>query len=285
VNGGAGEPATPRLRHLRLDLEYDGTDFLGWQRQAVGRTVQSEVERAVAEVLAGAPHAVVGAGRTDAGVHALGQVASFRTAHPMPCATLARALDARLPEDVGVRSVREAPAGFHARRDALWKWYRYAILRERGKRPLQRRRTWRRAGPADREALQRAADVLEGRHDFASFASSGSSRRSTVRTLHRLVWSEEESLLHLDVVGDGFLYRMVRTVVGTLLRDAEQGGPERVRAVLEARDRRAAGPVVPAPGLTLMAVAMRGEPPPAHVPEFLRPAVESGPRRPSGDEP
>src|SRR5687768_16046312 len=130
------------MRTLRLDLEYDGIDFAGWQRQAKERTVQAVVEDALGRVLA-SPTPVVGAGRTDAGVHARGMVASARTTSSMASATLHRALDAVLPEDVGVLGVRDAAPGFHARRDARWKWYRYSVLRSRTRRVFLRRHAWR----------------------------------------------------------------------------------------------------------------------------------------------
>lgn len=273
---GATPPGDPPPgRTLRLDLQFDGTAFEGWQRQANGRTVQGVVERALARIL-GRPHAVLGCGRTDAGVHAEQMIVSLRTDHTMPARELARALDAVLPEDVGVLAARDAPATFHARRDALWKWYRYRILVARHKCPLRRRRTWRHARVPPLAALQAAAAPLEGRHDFASFANAGSSPgRTTVRTLHHLRWTVAGDELHLDAVGDGFLYKMVRTLVGTLLDAAGAPDPaDAVRAILAARRREAAGRAAPAVGLTLMAVAVRGEAPPGTVPESLQPFVD-----------
>ena len=185
-------------RTIRLELEFDGTDFEGWQRQATGRTVQAAVEDALARVL-GAPHAVVGCGRTDAGVHARGLIASFRTSHPMGAAELRRALDAVLPPDVGVRTADEVPPGFHARRDALWKWYRYRLLVSRRKRPLRRRGVWRVPTVPSPEALDAAAGPLRGQNDFRSFANLGSNPGSTVRCLYALRWSARADLLRFDV--------------------------------------------------------------------------------------
>nr|MDJ0521605.1 tRNA pseudouridine(38-40) synthase TruA [Planctomycetota bacterium] len=255
-------------RTLRIDLEFDGTDFEGWQRQARGRTVQGAVEAALERIL-GERHAVVGCGRTDAGVHAEHHVSSFRTTHAMPAEELARALDAVLPEDVGVLDLREMDPAFHAQKDAVWKWYRYRILVSRRKRPLRRRRVWRTSRVPALEALQAGSAPLVGRHDFRSFANLGSNPGSTVRTLHALHWSQEEEELRLDVVGDGFLYKMVRTLVGTLLQvAAEGGGAQRVGQILAARDRTAAGPAAPPTGLSLMAVAVRDDEPPARLPEM-----------------
>lgn len=283
-------------RSLRLDLSFDGTEFLGWQRQPEGRTVQGVVEAALAQVL-GAPHTVIGAGRTDTGAHAAAMVASVETEAPMDAAVLARALDAVLPADVGVHGVREYPEGFHALRDARWKWYRYSVLNHARRRPLLRRRTWLMRAPLDRAVLDEGAAALAGTHDFRAFANQGSPRRTTVRTLHGLQWAEGEGgRLDLDVVGDGFLYRMVRSIVGTLVDwarspshlaacgpDGAGSGQARdaVRFLLESGERAAAGPVAPAHGLCLMGVGLAGEEDSGGaLPPFLPPRVESG-RRPS----
>ncbi len=276
-------------RGLRIDLEYDGTDLLGWQRQAGGRTVQAVVEAALERVL-GAPHRVVGAGRTDAGVHARHMVASCRTPSALPAARIARALDAVLPPDVGVRSVSDASPSFHARRDARWKWYRYVLLTTRGRRPLERRVTWRVPVPLDPDTLDAAASALVGTHDYRSFASAGSPRRSTVRTLWVVSWTRDEEHLRLDVVGDGFLYKMIRTLVGTMVAAARGGGgPAAARAamagILAARDRAAAGPTAPARGLTLMAVGVAGEDAVGRLPPRFGAAVESALSGPSGGPP
>ena len=263
---------------LRIDLEYDGTDFLGWQRQAEGRTVQATLEAALEQIL-GEPHRVVGAGRTDAGVHARQMVVSCPTRTSMPPARLGRALDAVLPRDVGIRAVEEAGEAFHARRDAAWKWYRYAVLQAPGRRPLLRRQTWQVRGRLDASLLDSAAAEVRGRHDFASFGNAHSPRRSTERTLYGVVWTHEDECLHLDVVGDGFLYKMIRTLAGTMVQLARHGQTptsvaEDMRAMIAARDRRAAGPAAPARGLCLMAVGLMGEDPTSRLPSFLARAVD-----------
>jgi tRNA pseudouridine38-40 synthase len=241
-------------RTLRIDLTYDGAAFAGWQRQAAARTVQAELEAALTKVL-GAPHVVVGAGRTDAGVHARRAVASVRTHHAIEASRLARALEALLPRDLGVRSVREAPTGFHALRDARWKWYRYVLVVAPGRRPLEERDAWRVARPPALAHLEAAAAPLLGTHDFAAFANAGSPRKDTVRTLTVARWSRAGRRLRFDVVGDGFLYKMVRTLVGTMLAAAREPDPRAaLTRVLEARDRRVAAAPAPAHGLTLMDV-------------------------------
>ena len=259
-------------RTLRLDLTYAGFHFAGWQRQPDQRTVQGVLEEALARAL-NQPHGVIGCGRTDAGTHAHHHVASLRTSHDMPARELHRALNALLPDDLAVLAVNEAAPGFHAQRDAVWKWYRYRILVSGQRLPLVGERFWRRRRVPSINELQAAADVLLGTHDFASFANAGSQPSSTVRTLFALRWREGHSgagenlpgleigggrgakWLALDAIGDGFLYKMVRTIVGTCLRAAEEeeAGPH-MREVLTARDRRAAAQAVPATGLTLMAV-------------------------------
>ncbi len=262
------------LRTLRIDLEFDGTDFEGWQRQTRGRTVQGEVEAALERVL-GTPHAVVGCGRTDAGVHAEQLVASTRTSHAMPAEDLLRALDAVLPPDVGVLRLDDAADEFHARRSAWWKWYRYRILVSPRKRPLRRRRVLHVRRLAPFAALQAAAAALVGRHDFRSFANTGSTPGPTVRNLHACTWSAEADEVRLDVVGDGFLYKMVRTLVGTMLQAAREPDPAAtIRRILAAKDRGAAGSVAAAGGLSLMAVAMDGESPPQRLPETLLASVD-----------
>jgi tRNA pseudouridine38-40 synthase len=282
-------------RTLRLDLSFDGTDFLGWQRQPRGRTVQGEVEAALDRIL-GPGHTVIGAGRTDTGAHAAAMVASCRTEASMGVRDLARALDAVLPRDVGVLDVREAAEGFHALRDARWKWYRYSVLNAPRRRPLERRRSWQVRPRLDRDVLDAGAAALRGTHDFRAFANQGSPRRSTVRTQFGLRWTGEVGdRLELDVVGDGFLYRMVRAIVGTLVDWARSPahlaacGPGRVQAagaagaveyLLASGARAAAGPVAPARGLCLMGVGLAGGDSAGGLPPFLPPGVESG-RRPS----
>ena len=282
-----------KVRTLRLDLEFDGEAFFGWQRQASERTVQATVEHALSTILQETVR-VVAAGRTDAGAHASHMVASARIASALPADRIARGLDAILPEDVGVRAVRDALPDFHAQRDAAWTWYRYSLLRVRGRRPLLRRRTWARWGPLEDAALEAVADVVRGRHDFASFANHGSPRRSTVRTLKAVRWTWEEELLHLDVVGDGFLYKMVRTLVGTMVHLVHacaldgQGAVEaatRMRAVMDARRRSAAGPAAPAHGLCLMAVGFEEDDARRRLPPHLLRDVESVPSRTLGERP
>jgi tRNA pseudouridine38-40 synthase len=269
-----GDGRATEARSFRLDLEYDGEGFCGWQRQASDRTVQGVIESALAR-LVGAPTSVVGAGRTDAGVHALHAVASFAAATRLSPEAIARALDALLPEDVGVLAVSEQ-AGFHALRDARWKWYRYTWLRSRFRRVHERRTAWRVGASLNVAAMADAAAMLRGRHDFAAFQSSGSPRSSTVRTLGGIRLEDDAPFLRLDVVADGFLYGMVRAISGTLGEIGRGVRPASSMAdLLASRDRTCAGSSAPAHGLTLVAVGFSGDEAPPFVDRSLRGDLES----------
>jgi tRNA pseudouridine38-40 synthase len=241
---------------LRLTLEYDGTDFQGWQRQAEGtRTVQQTLEEALGRLL-GTPSTVVGAGRTDAGVHAEGQVASLRLDASLGPAELWRALNALLPPDLAVVDLAAAPPGFHARRDARRKTYRYRIWNAPLRSPLRARFSHHVASPLDVAAMAAAARLAVGTHDFRSFQTAGSEVGSSVRTLYRAeVLGRPGDEIRLEVEGDGFLRHMVRNLVGSLLRvGLGRAAPDSLAAVLAARDRASAGAAAPGHGLTLVRV-------------------------------
>jgi tRNA pseudouridine38-40 synthase len=247
----------------RITLAYDGTDFLGWQLQArgrSGRTVQGVLEGALAKLAGGKRVPVFGAGRTDAGVHALGQVASFDLARDIEPARLVRALNALLPEDVRVRSAVPAAAGFHARKSAVSKLYRYVLDTGPLQLPARRRHAGHVPWALDEVAVCEAASLYRGRRDFASLASAGGSATTTVRTVMRsevlFEDGDEGRTLVFEVEADGFLRKMVRSMVGGLIA-AGRGAvsvPELGRA-LERRDRRAWPPPAAARGLTLVRVS------------------------------
>lgn len=243
------------MQNFKLTLEYDGTAYRGWQRQAEGPTIQAEIERALGR-LTGAPVTVIGAGRTDAGVHALGQTAHFHSPTRLSPETLRRGLNALLPEDIAVRECLPVPATFHARYDARGKRYRYRILHRDVRSALERNRSWFLDRPLDLEAMRRAAAHLVGRRDFKSFESSGSPRAHTVRTVTAAEWHiGEDGILGFEIEADGFLRGMVRNVVGTLAA-VGQGrlSPGDIPRILEARDRRCAAACAPARGLFLVRV-------------------------------
>jgi tRNA pseudouridine38-40 synthase len=246
----------------RVTLAYDGTDFAGWQAQlgAAARTVQGTVEEALSRLSGGGRVAVAGAGRTDTGVHALGQVASFALEAAWDPGDLLRALNALLPADVRVLDATECADDFHARRQAKGKLYRYVL--DTGRVQIPTRRRWAGHVPwtLEEPAVKAAAALLVGRHDFASLASAGSSVKSTVRRVTRSeVWREGPPIVGetwiYEVEADGFLRKMVRSMVGALI-EAGRGRwtVERLEAALHAHDRRAWPAPAAARGLTLVRV-------------------------------
>lgn len=234
-------------------LAYDGTAFHGWQRQDGVRTVQADVEEVLRPILRH-PLTVLGASRTDTGVHARGQVAAVRTTVEIPVENLARAIAHHLPPDVALVHLAEAPPSFHPSRDARGKLYRYRIWnrRRRAVEQMHDRFCWHVWFPLDLDKLRAAAALLVGRHDFAGFASQGSPRETTVRTITHVEIQPRYEELMVDVAGDGFLYHQVRNIVGTLFEIGRGHWPvERVSEILATGDRRLAGPTAPAHGLCL----------------------------------
>lgn len=254
-------------RTLKLTVSYDGTRYVGWQRQADGTSIQGLLEEALARFEDG-PVTAHGAGRTDAGVHALGQVASavVSCAHGLP--ELLRGLNATLPPDVRVLAADEAPADFHARFSARSKTYRYLICNAAIARPFDRQYVWHVPEPLDLAAMQQAAGALVGTHDFAAFGSAGSGTKTTTRTIMRStvrrlpsagqdlpLLADAAGLLACDVTGSGFLRHMVRTIVGTLVEIGRGRRDAGTIAALLAGGRRAdAGATAPPQGLFLVRV-------------------------------
>jgi tRNA pseudouridine38-40 synthase len=249
----------------RVTLAYDGTDFQGWQAQAAGRgrTVQGDLEAALSRLAGGARVGAAGAGRTDAGVHALGQVASFDLPRTMEPGELLRALNGLLPVDVRVLAAARVPEGFHARKSAFGKLYRYALDTGPVQLPQRRRFAGHVPGSLDPARVAAAAALYVGRHDFASLASAGSTVRTTVRTVRRSAASWEGDTLTYEVEAEGFLRKMVRSLVGGLLAAGRGAlGVEDLQRALLARDRKAWPPPAPACGLTLVRVDYPGPDPP-----------------------
>ena len=260
---GLARPTRPRYaanempsnRTWKLTLSYDGTDFAGWQVQPDQPTVQGHLEGALARI-EGAPVKAAGSGRTDAGVHALAQVASCSIRNPIPDHGLLKALNRLLPPAIRITGVSEAAPAFHARRAATAKTYEYRIHRSQICSPFQSRYVYWHPYTLDEERMFRAAHLFEGERDFRSFASAGRSvAGSAVRTVFSSELRRAGDLLVYRVRGSGFLYKMVRTMVGTLL-EVGRGNVRLidVEAILNARDRRAAGPTAPARGLYLASV-------------------------------
>jgi len=244
------------MRTLKLTVAYDGTNYVGWQRQLNGPSIQQAVEEAFLPLAGGArPPVVAGAGRTDAGVHAMAQVASVNVEFALATDAIRRALNVRLPYDIRVLSVEDAPLGFHARFQAKGKTYRYRIVTTEVMSPFDRLYAWHAPERRDVDAMQRATEFFAGRHDFASFHSGEGLMNGTVRVLDSVRCAVVPGGLVIDVVGDGFLRHMVRTIVGTLMDvGAGQRAPGSIPDIIARRDRRAAGPTVPACGLTLVSV-------------------------------
>jgi tRNA pseudouridine38-40 synthase len=240
-------------------VEYDGTGYCGWQRQrgsaAAGRpSVQATLEAAAAEVT-GAPAVVIGAGRTDAGVHACGQVASLATASNIPAARFPAALNGRLPPDVRVLEAADAPDGFHARYDAIARTYRYDILNRAAPSALLRDRAYHVADPLDLHALRSALAPFVGRHNFAAYHGVGSAPKTTVCTVREAAWARCGDRLSMTITADRFLRHMVRILVGTLVRvGLGRLDPDAPGAFLGDADSQRTGPTAPAHGLYLMRV-------------------------------
>ncbi len=238
----------------KLILEYDGTNYAGWQRQPDRPTVQAAVEHAI-ERIAQIKTAVIGAGRTDSGVHAVGQVASFRLSSDRPELNWTRALNAVLPPDICVRCFGLMPETFHARYSAVGKLYEYRILNRRERPALDRGYVWHIYGPLNLQAMQRAAAILTGRHDFSSFEGALTENENPLCTMKSLTVERRDDRVLIQAYADRFLKQMVRAIVGTLV-DVGLGRrtPDSLVDILQAKDRSAAGRTAPAHGLFLMRV-------------------------------
>lgn len=247
------------MRHIRLVVEYDGSALCGWQRQVNGPTVQGHLETALGTLL---QHEVVvgGASRTDAGVHARGQVASFRTEKSIPLHGIRRGLNSLLPPEIAVREATEVDDAFHPRFSATGKHYRYTILARPDRSPRWRDRAWHVPEPLDRAAMCDAARALIGEHDFAAFRAAGCTARTTTRRIDAIdVALPEPELLVLDVRGNAFLRNMVRILVGTLTEVGMGRRPgAQVAEILASRDRTRAGITAPPFGLELVEVRYDG---------------------------
>ncbi len=241
------------MRRFRATLEYDGTEFSGWQLQPDARTVQGELEAAL-ERVTGALSRPTAASRTDAGVHARGQVAHFDSDTRLSPLELRRALNAELPRDAALLELREVPPSYHARRDATGKRYVYRILARGSPSPLRRRFVWHLRQRLDLPGMQAASAALLGRHDFAAFRGvpGGAPAEDTERTLDRLEWLRDGDELVLVAEARSFLRHMVRNVVGTLVEvGAGRLAPASIPGILASRDRSRAGPTAPPHGLCL----------------------------------
>ncbi len=239
-------------KRVMLTVAYDGTNYHGWQIQPNVPTIEGMLNRHLSEML-GEPIEVIGASRTDAGVHALGNIAVFDTNARIPAEKISYAMNQRLPEDIKVRKSEEVDSDFHPRKVESRKTYEYRIWHDSFPMPTERLNSYFVYTPLNIEKMQEGARYLSGEHDFTSFCSVNTEVESKVRTIYDIGVTEQDHMLKIRVSGNGFLYNMVRIIVGTLL-EIGKGlyEPSYVQEILSGRDRELAGPTVPAHGLTMV---------------------------------
>lgn len=240
------------VKRVMLTVAYDGTNYHGWQLQPNVITIESELNRALSDLF-GEKIKVIGASRTDTGVHALGNIAVFDTESRMPADKVAYALNQRLPEDIRIQESREVAIDFHPRHQNSRKTYEYKILNSKFPQPVYRLYSHFTYVPLDVERMRQAAEYLVGEHDFKSFCSVNTVAETTVRTIYDIQVTKQQEMISIRVTGSGFLYNMVRIIAGTLM-EAGRGNiePACIQNILEKKDRTAAGPTAPACGLTLL---------------------------------
>ena len=242
------------MRNIKLTIQYDGTNYAGWQVQKNGRAIQ-DVIQSVLRKITGAKTNLTGSGRTDAGVHALAQAANFKTRSKIPLARLRMALNSGLPEDIKVTAVEEVPLRFNSQHDAKSKLYRYTIVNSDFVDPFLRHFAAKSFYRLDIGTMKKAAKYLVGRRDFASFRKKNGNRKSSVASVKKINVEKKGNLIYIDMEADGFLYNMARNIVGTLI-EAGRGkiAAGDVKKILLKKDRRFSGPTMPAKGLCLVKV-------------------------------
>lgn len=248
------------MKRIMLRVAYEGTHYHGWQIQPGNVATIEGVLNETLTALTGEEIQVIGASRTDAGVHALGNVAVFDTKSPIPGEKFSYALNQRLPEDIVVQESKEVSSGFHPRYEKCWKTYQYSILNRRFPLPEYRNTAMFYYGNLDVERMRDACQAFVGEHDFAGFCSAGAQVQTTVRTIYDLHIEKEGEMIRIQVRGNGFLYNMVRIIAGTLL-EVGKGNipPENIGEIIQSGDRKKAGPTAPAKGLTLMEICYDSE--------------------------
>lgn len=241
------------MRNLKLTIQYDGTKYCGWQKQPNSSGIQGTIEYAIYEITKEKVN-IIGSGRTDAGVHALGQVANFKTNSNIPAARIPDALNAKLPKDISIIDCQEVSDDFHSRYSATGKIYRYLIYNKPYRSPLYKGISYHVRYDLDIEKMRVEAQSLLGTHEFKGFMSSGSSVKDTVRTIHNISIEESGDLIVLEVEGNGFLYNMVRIIVGTLVDIGRGRIDKSLEEIIASQDRGEAGHTAPAHGLFLKKV-------------------------------
>ena len=239
------------MRNIKLTLEYDGTNYLGWQKQKVGITIQGTLEEAI-KFLTKEEVEVTGSSRTDAGVHAKGFVANFKTNSKIPSEKFREAINHKLPEDIVILKSEEVEEEFHARYNAMGKTYSYSILNRDAPSAIDRNYLYHVKRKLDVESMKEACQYFIGTHDFSAFKTSGSSVKTSVRTIKELYIEDNNDIIKIYVTGDGFLYNMVRIIVGTLIMvGSNKIKPLEIKNIIASKEREKAGICVPASGLVL----------------------------------
>ena len=246
--------ATAKLRNIKLTIEYDGTNYCGWQIQKNAKSVQEVLTETIAKIT-GHKITLYGASRTDSGVHAKGQIANFRTNSRMTSHQFIKALNSNLPGDIAIRTVKEVNKSFNSMYDAKSKNYRYTILNSTIRTALDRNFYYFVPYKISISRMKPALKYLIGRHDFRAFATRSSAKENCIRKIYSIKINTKANYIYINIKGNGFLYNMVRTIVGTLLLVAQDKiKPEGIRAIIESRERKKAGPTAPAKGLCLLKV-------------------------------
>lgn len=242
------------MRNIKLTIEYDGKDFNGWQKQPNKLNIQGEIEKAIYNITK-EKVALIGSGRTDAGVHALGQVANFKTDSQIPIEKLAIAINSQLKNSIVIKNAEEVNERFHSRYNAKQKTYRYIINNSKTGSAIYRNLEYCFPIKLDVEKMKKAAKYFEGEHDFKAFKSSGTSSKNSVRTIYKAEVKQDKERIIIELTGNGFLYNMVRIISGTLL-DVGLGKilPEEIPNIIEEKNRQKAGKTLPPHGLYLVAV-------------------------------
>ena len=242
------------MRNIKLIIEYDGTKFNGWQKQPNKPNIQGEIERAIQEIT-GEKIDLIASGRTDAGVNAIGQVANFKTESEIPVEKFPYAINSKLKKSIVIKSAEEVPERFHSRYSVKEKTYRYTINNSKQGTAIYRDMEYHFPIELNVEKMNEAIKYFEGEHDFSGFKASGTSSKSSVRTIYKTkLWKEGERI-YIELTGNGFLYNMIRIIAGTLV-DVGQGkiNPEEIQEIINSKDRKKAGKTLPANGLCLMEV-------------------------------
>lgn len=240
------------MRNIKLTIEFDGTRYKGWQKQKDVATVQGAIEKAIKKITKEEEIELHGSSRTDAGVHAKAMAASFLTNSRVPAERFREAINTKLPDDIAIIKSEEIDENFHARFSSKGKMYSYTIVNREEKVALMRNYSYAVKDKLDLQKMKEACKYIIGEHDFNAFKSAGSTVKTSVRTVHNIEIIKKDDIIKIYVSGDGFLYNMVRIIVGTLLEVGKNKiKPEEVKSIIESKDRRNAGPCVPPNGLVL----------------------------------